>query len=77
MVAPDLSFGNPILADRMRRLSFSIDISGQVPIASSDRYAEELGAPLVNQFAQVPLQTPPENGAGDKAPAQGSAQVRP
>ena len=44
----------------------------QVPLASSDRNAEELGVPLVNQSPEVPLQPPPENRTGDEAPAQGS-----
>lgn len=49
----------------------------QVLLASSDRNLEELGGSLVNQAPQVPLQTPPENRARDKAPAQCSAQIRP
>lgn len=51
--------------------------SPHVLLADSDRNAEELGAPLVNQFPQISLQTPPENRTGDKASAQGSGQVRP
>lgn len=49
----------------------------QIPFAVSDRYDEELGCPLVNQAPQVPLQPTPENGTGDKASRQGSAQVWP
>lgn len=47
----------------------------QVPVASGDGNAEELGAPLVNEGAKIRLQPPPEYGTRDKASPQGSAQV--